>query len=160
MSGTGWQVSRGRTFCFDPQGNAVLTMYRELGYHQQALYCYRKVYSLDPTNVDALWDRASLAKETGDLRTVCSFLLVFSMNIHNFTSLRPAPPTSGSSSASRTTSPSSPSSAPSSSSFPTSPPAPPSSNPHSPTTNPPTLLDSDSTPPRNHPPRSQGADSG
>ncbi|KAF5378579.1 hypothetical protein D9615_007122 [Tricholomella constricta] len=42
---------------------------RELGYHQQALYCYRKVYSLDPTNVDALWDRASLAKETGDLKT-------------------------------------------------------------------------------------------
>lgn len=42
---------------------------RELGYNQQALYCYRKVYSLDPNNVDALWDRASLAKETGDLKT-------------------------------------------------------------------------------------------
>ncbi|KAG6897632.1 hypothetical protein C0992_012861 [Termitomyces sp. T32_za158] len=42
---------------------------REQGYNQQALYCYRKVYSLDPTNVDALWDRASLAKEIGDLKT-------------------------------------------------------------------------------------------
>jgi general transcription factor 3C polypeptide 3 (transcription factor C subunit 4) len=41
-----------------------------MGYNQQALYCYRKLYSLDPANVDALWDRASLAKEMGDLRTV------------------------------------------------------------------------------------------
>ena len=46
------------------------TIYREHGYNQQALYCYRKVYSLDPSNVDALWDRASLAKEIGDFRTV------------------------------------------------------------------------------------------
>ena len=44
--------------------------YREHGYNQQALYCYRKAYSLDPSNVDALWDRASLAKEIGDFRTV------------------------------------------------------------------------------------------
>ena len=43
---------------------------RDLGYTQQALYCYRKLYSLDPHNVDALWDRASLAKESADLRTV------------------------------------------------------------------------------------------
>ncbi|EEB93054.1 hypothetical protein MPER_08345 [Moniliophthora perniciosa FA553] len=43
--------------------------HRKLGYHQQALYCYRKVYSLDPSNVDALWDRAVLAKEIGDLKT-------------------------------------------------------------------------------------------
>ncbi|KAI5998108.1 hypothetical protein EDD15DRAFT_2243627 [Pisolithus albus] len=28
-----------------------------------------KLYSLDPTNVDALWDRAALAKEANDLRT-------------------------------------------------------------------------------------------
>ena len=47
-----------------------MTIYREHGYNQQALYCYRKVYSLDPSNVDALWDRASLAKEIGDFRTV------------------------------------------------------------------------------------------
>ena len=49
---------------------------REHGYNQQALYCYRKVYSLDPTNVDALWDRASLAKEIGDFRTVSSFIFI------------------------------------------------------------------------------------
>ncbi|THV03835.1 TPR-like protein [Dendrothele bispora CBS 962.96] len=48
---------------------------KELGYHQQALYCYRKVYSLDPSNVGALWDRASLAKEIGDLRTARHSLL-------------------------------------------------------------------------------------
>ena len=49
---------------------------REHGYNQQALYCYRKVYSLDPTNVDALWDRASLAKDMGDFKTVrCSVVL-------------------------------------------------------------------------------------
>jgi len=42
---------------------------REHGFNQQALYCYRKVYRLDPTNVDALWDRASLAREMGELRT-------------------------------------------------------------------------------------------
>jgi hypothetical protein len=47
-----------------------LRVRREMGYNQQALYCYGKLYSLDPTNVDALWDRASLAKEMGDLRTV------------------------------------------------------------------------------------------
>ena len=48
--------------------------FRKHGYNQQALYCYRKVYSLDPSNVDALWDRASLAKEIGDFRTVRPYL--------------------------------------------------------------------------------------
>ncbi|KAG1847190.1 hypothetical protein DFJ58DRAFT_891875 [Suillus subalutaceus] len=48
---------------------------RDLGYNQQAIYCYSKVYSLDPTNVDALWDRASLAKEINDLRTARHSLL-------------------------------------------------------------------------------------
>ncbi|KAK2462196.1 hypothetical protein APHAL10511_005784 [Amanita phalloides] len=42
---------------------------RDMGLKQQALYCYRKVYSLDPANVEALWDRASLAVEIGDLKT-------------------------------------------------------------------------------------------
>ncbi|KAM5536661.1 hypothetical protein V8D89_009756 [Ganoderma adspersum] len=42
---------------------------RSLEYYQQALYCYGKIYSLDPTNVSALWDRASLAKEINDLKT-------------------------------------------------------------------------------------------
>ncbi|KAG1738029.1 hypothetical protein EDB19DRAFT_1895731 [Suillus lakei] len=48
---------------------------RDLGYNQQAIYCYSKVYSLDPTNVDALWDRASLAKEINDLRAARHSLL-------------------------------------------------------------------------------------
>ena len=47
---------------------------KELGYNQQALYCYGKIYSLDPTNVSALWDRASLAKEINDLKTVSILL--------------------------------------------------------------------------------------
>ncbi|EGN99637.1 hypothetical protein SERLA73DRAFT_159861 [Serpula lacrymans var. lacrymans S7.3] len=42
---------------------------KDLGYNQQALYCYRKLYRLDPSNVDALWDRACLAKDMGELRT-------------------------------------------------------------------------------------------
>ncbi|KAM6492840.1 TPR-like protein [Amanita muscaria] len=42
---------------------------RDMDLKQQALYCYRKVHSLDPTNVHALWDRASLAVELGDFRT-------------------------------------------------------------------------------------------
>ncbi|KAI0696177.1 TPR-like protein [Cytidiella melzeri] len=42
---------------------------RQQGHHQQTLYCFRKLCQLDPDNVGALWDRASLAKEVGDLRT-------------------------------------------------------------------------------------------
>ncbi|KAF9459393.1 hypothetical protein BDZ94DRAFT_1199583 [Collybia nuda] len=61
---------------------------REHGYNQQALYCYRKVYSLDPTNVDALWDRASLAKETGDLKTARNaFLAILKRFPHDLTVL-------------------------------------------------------------------------
>ena len=41
-----------------------------MGLSKQALYCYSKAYSLDPTNVDALWDRAILAKEMGQINTV------------------------------------------------------------------------------------------
>lgn len=41
-----------------------------MGLSKQALYCYSKAYSLDPTNVDALWDRAILAKEMGQMNTV------------------------------------------------------------------------------------------
>ena len=48
---------------------------KELGYHQQALYCYGKIYHLDPTNVGALWSRASLAQEIGDLRVARSTML-------------------------------------------------------------------------------------
>lgn len=48
---------------------------RARGYHQQALYCYGKLYQLDPSNINALWDRASLAKEIGELRIARSALL-------------------------------------------------------------------------------------
>ncbi|KAJ7236030.1 hypothetical protein C8J57DRAFT_1377318 [Mycena rebaudengoi] len=42
---------------------------KDLGYNAQALYCWRKQSSLDPSNVNAQWDRASLAREMGDLKT-------------------------------------------------------------------------------------------
>ncbi|KAH9969571.1 TPR-like protein [Russula dissimulans] len=48
---------------------------RELGFNQQALYCYGKVHSLDPSNLNALWDRAALAKEIDDNRTARNSLL-------------------------------------------------------------------------------------
>ncbi|KAL0577198.1 transcription factor TFIIIC subunit tfc4 [Marasmius crinis-equi] len=61
---------------------------KDLGFHQQALYCYRKVYSLDPANVDALWDRAVLAKEIGDLRIARhSFLAILKRIPHDLTVL-------------------------------------------------------------------------
>ena len=44
--------------------------HRSSGYNQQALYCYGKIYNLDPTNVGVLWDRAMLAKEIGELKVV------------------------------------------------------------------------------------------
>ncbi|KAL5525422.1 TFC4 [Sanghuangporus sanghuang] len=40
---------------------------RDAGQAQQALYCLAKTMRLDPANFDAIWDRASLAKEVGDL---------------------------------------------------------------------------------------------
>lgn len=132
----------------------LFTLLRELGYNQQALYCYRKVYSLDPNNVDALWDRASLAKETGDLKTVRS-IPFFSFQTNN--NPRPVQPTSGSSNASHTTSQSSLSFVSSSSSSLIYLPAPPSSNPHSPTINRPIPPELGWTPPRTHLPRYKGA---
>ncbi|KIJ93896.1 hypothetical protein K443DRAFT_63333, partial [Laccaria amethystina LaAM-08-1] len=61
----------------------------EHGYNQQALYCYRKVYSLDPTNVDAFWDRASLEKEIGDFRTARNaFTAILKQFPHDLTVLR------------------------------------------------------------------------
>ncbi|EDR05755.1 uncharacterized protein LACBIDRAFT_329308 [Laccaria bicolor S238N-H82] len=45
--------------------------------------------SLDPTNVDALWDRASLAKEVGDFRTARNaFIAILKRFPHNLTVLR------------------------------------------------------------------------
>jgi len=46
-----------------------------MGFSKQALYCYSKAYSLDPTNVNTLWDRAILAKEIGQINTVRPVLL-------------------------------------------------------------------------------------
>ncbi|KAK7046123.1 transcription factor TFIIIC subunit tfc4 [Paramarasmius palmivorus] len=61
---------------------------KEHGHYQQALYCYRKVYSLDPSNVDALWDRAVLAKEIGDLKTAGqSFMAILKRVPHDLTVL-------------------------------------------------------------------------
>ena len=47
-----------------------------MGFSKQALYCYSKAYSLDPTNVDTLWDRAILAKEIGQINTVSAALSI------------------------------------------------------------------------------------
>lgn len=49
-----------------------MRLIRDMGFSKQALYCYSKAYGLDPTNVDALWDRAILAKEIGQMNTVCA----------------------------------------------------------------------------------------
>ncbi|KAH8103816.1 TPR-like protein [Cristinia sonorae] len=60
----------------DPdEWDALAERSRSLGFHQQALYCYRKLYNLDPSNTTALWDRAALAKEIGELRTAYHSLL-------------------------------------------------------------------------------------
>ncbi|TFK26991.1 TPR-like protein [Coprinopsis marcescibilis] len=62
---------------------------RDLGFNQQALYCYRKVNNLDPENLDAYWDRAALAKETGDVKTAKNaFLAILKRFPHDMTVLR------------------------------------------------------------------------
>ena len=101
MNGIGWLVSRGAFLNILCKTCAKPFICRELGYSQQALYCYRKVCSLDPTNVDALWDRASLAKETGDLKTVRPTPV--SAPRSQLSLRRPEQPTSESSNASHTT---------------------------------------------------------
>ncbi|KAH9944859.1 TPR-like protein [Amylocystis lapponica] len=59
-----------------------------LGHNQQALYCYGKLYSLDPSNVNALWDRASLARDIGALRIARNTLLAMLKRLpHNLTVL-------------------------------------------------------------------------
>ncbi|KAJ6588829.1 hypothetical protein B0H19DRAFT_1248427 [Mycena capillaripes] len=42
---------------------------KDLGFNHQALYCWGKLSSLDPANVNAQWDRALLARDMGDLKT-------------------------------------------------------------------------------------------
>lgn len=64
--------------------------FRELGYTQQALYCYSKANSLDPTNLGPWWDRATLAREVGDLRVVCLEYLTHSRFL--FTDIQSGPP--------------------------------------------------------------------
>ncbi|EJD52995.1 TPR-like protein [Auricularia subglabra TFB-10046 SS5] len=48
---------------------------QERGHLQQALYCYKKAHSLDPHNVDAMWERAQLSTRLGDLRGARSAFL-------------------------------------------------------------------------------------
>lgn len=70
-SGRVWRGSRGGyLFFFFHRIELGLNGFRQRGYNQQALYCYRKVYILEPDNVDAIWDRATLALELGELRLV------------------------------------------------------------------------------------------
>ncbi|TCD69113.1 transcription factor TFIIIC subunit tfc4 [Steccherinum ochraceum] len=47
---------------------------RNIGNHKQALYCYQKLYRFDPSNINALWDRAALAKDVGELRIASTAL--------------------------------------------------------------------------------------
>lgn len=46
------------------------SFYRDHGNMQQAIYCYRKAIAMNPTDIDAIWDRAYLLKETGDNKRV------------------------------------------------------------------------------------------
>ncbi|KAG8908776.1 transcription factor TFIIIC subunit tfc4 [Tulasnella sp. 403] len=62
------------------QGDADL--WRELGrasretlQMQQALYCFRKAVSLDPHDVDAIWDRSVVLQETGENRAALNGFL-------------------------------------------------------------------------------------
>lgn len=48
---------------------------REAGQMQQALYCFRKAVSLDPRDVDAIWDRSVMLRETGQLRAAMAGFL-------------------------------------------------------------------------------------
>ncbi|KIJ34519.1 hypothetical protein M422DRAFT_87090, partial [Sphaerobolus stellatus SS14] len=61
---------------------------RGLGYLQQALYCYRKACTLDPADVNAQWERASLAKELGDFHTAkTAFLAILKQYPHDIVAL-------------------------------------------------------------------------
>jgi hypothetical protein len=68
-SGTASLDSLGARFCTGSFSRCSRPL-RDMEFAQQALYCYGKVYALDPDHVDAMWDRATLAKELGDLKTV------------------------------------------------------------------------------------------
>jgi len=52
------------------------------------LYCYRKACTLDPTDVNAQWDRASLSKELGDYRTAkAAFTAILKQYPHDISAL-------------------------------------------------------------------------
>lgn len=48
---------------------------RAMNHIQQAIYCFRKILTIDPTDLDALWDRSYLLKIAGDHRRVRGPLL-------------------------------------------------------------------------------------
>ncbi|KAF7316423.1 hypothetical protein MIND_00161200 [Mycena indigotica] len=57
---------------------------KDLGYSRQALYCLGKLTSLDPTNVNAQWERALLSKELGDFKiTRHAFLSILKQIPHD-----------------------------------------------------------------------------
>ncbi|CAM0139620.1 unnamed protein product [Umbelopsis sp. WA50703] len=56
----------------------------ELGARHQAIFCLRKVLSLDPTDKDALWDRSFLLKEDGKIdAAIRGFNELLSMTPHH-----------------------------------------------------------------------------
>ncbi|KAJ6595740.1 hypothetical protein DFH09DRAFT_146419 [Mycena vulgaris] len=57
---------------------------KDLGYNLQALYCWGKLASLDPANINAQWDRALLARDMGDLKTTrTAFLAILKRFPHD-----------------------------------------------------------------------------
>ncbi|KAF7318926.1 hypothetical protein HMN09_00228400 [Mycena chlorophos] len=61
---------------------------KELGYTRQAIYCLGKLVSLDPTNINAQWDRALLSRELGDYKTTRNaFLNILKLYPHDLTVL-------------------------------------------------------------------------
>ncbi|KAG8882395.1 transcription factor TFIIIC subunit tfc4 [Tulasnella sp. 331] len=48
---------------------------RDTGHLEQALYCFRKAVTLNPRDVDAVWDRSVVLKETGNIRASLSGFL-------------------------------------------------------------------------------------
>ena len=70
------------------QPGCANTEIRNLGYLQQALYCYRKACTLDPDDENAQWDRALLSIEIGDLRTArAAFLAILKRYPYNISAL-------------------------------------------------------------------------
>lgn len=46
--------------------------YRDLGFIQQAIYCFQQALKADKSDVDAMWDRAILLKDVGQTKQVKS----------------------------------------------------------------------------------------